>query len=80
MAKKTAKVIAPAAYQELLGWSKGKPEISKVKNPSTKKGTKKTKGKIQVDNGLITTSADQKVYWIWKTKYFVKAKDVEVKK
>jgi hypothetical protein len=80
MAKKTAKVIAPAAYQELLGWLDGKPSISKVKNPSTKKGTKKTKGNIKVDHVVITSSAKQKYYWIWNTKYFVKAKDVEVKK
>ena len=80
MAKKTATVKkgANAAYQELVGWSKGKPEINKVADAKTNKAHKKKAGaKIKVDDGLITSSADQKVYWVWGTKYFVKKIDLK---
>ena len=82
MAKKTATVKKgeTAAYQELLGWSGGDPSIDKVKDAKNNPAHKKGPGsKIEVDDGLITSSAGQKVYWIWGTKfYFVKQNDVDL--
>jgi hypothetical protein len=77
MATKTAKVKEGevAAYQVLLGFSKGMPSIDKAKPVE-----KKTSGQsIQVDDGVITSSAGQEVYWILGTKYkFVKKIDVNL--
>ena len=72
MAKTTATVKKgeTAAYQELLGWSDGKPSIDKVKDAKTNPAHKKSAGaKIQVDNVPITSSAGQEVYWVWGSKY-----------
>jgi len=72
MATKTAKVTSAAAYQELIGWSGGLPAIDKSK-PLVKKEIGAT---FKVDDGVITSSAGQKVYWVLDTKYFVKVIDV----
>ena len=72
MATKQAKVKEPAAFQQLLGWSGGKPAIDKSK-PLVKKEVGAT---VKVDDGVITSSAGQQVYWVVDTQYFIKVSDV----
>ncbi len=86
MAQKTAKPKPgeSAAYQELLGFSGGKPSIDKVKDANTNPAHKLTGNEtVTVDDGVIDSSANppQHYYWITGTKnpyYFVKVIDVNL--
>ena len=80
MANKNVKINKKTAYQGLVGWSGGKPAITKA-NPEVIKDPAKLKPKdleITVDDGVITSSAvpPQQYYWIVGTQYYVKKDDV----
>lgn len=81
MAKKKATVIAKnSAYQELIGWSGGKPAITKA-GKYLAAGKWYAKAKLDVDDGVIVSSANppQLYYWVMGGGYYVKAGDVEFK-
>ena len=76
MAIKKAKVQKHTAFQELIGWSDGKPAITKA-DPSE---TKEAGATFEVDDGVITSSAKppKQYYWVKDTKYYVKKDDVKL--
>lgn len=76
MAKKKATVIDDTALQELIGWADGKPAITKIEPP-----IKRRPGQtFNVDDGVITSSADppKQYYWIMGTRHYVKKDDVSL--
>ena len=76
MATKKATVLKRTAFQKLIGWSGGKPAITKVEPPVTKEPGVT----FDVDDGIITSSAvpPKQYYWVFGTEFYVKKNDVKL--
>jgi hypothetical protein len=76
MATKKATVNKHTAFQKLIGWSGGKPAITKVEPPVTREAG----ATFNVDDGVISSSAvpTKQYYWVMNTEYYVKKDDVNL--
>ena len=76
MATKKAKVLTHTALQKLIGWSGGKPAITKIEPPVTREPG----ATFDVDDGVITSSANppKQYYWVFNTEFYVKKDDVQL--
>lgn len=76
MTTKKATVLQHTALQKLIGWSAGKPAITKIEPPITKEAG----ATFDVDDGVITSSAvpPKLYYWIMNTETYVKKEDVKI--
>ena len=76
MATKKATVLTHTALQKLIGWSGGKPAITKIEPPVTREAGVK----FNVDDGVIISSAvpPKQYYWIVGTARYVKKEDVSL--
>jgi hypothetical protein len=76
MATKKATVLNRTAFQKLVGWSGGKPAITKIEPPVNREPG----ATFDVDDGVITSSAVQpkQYYWVMGTEFYVKKDDVKL--
>jgi hypothetical protein len=76
MATKKATVLNRTAFQKLVGWSGGKPAITKIEPPVNRDPG----ATFDVDDGVITSSAvpPKQYYWVMGTEFYVKKDDVKL--